>query len=133
MTPALTESDTNGRLALVRTRLAHDRTMLAWIRTATSLITFGFGVHQVFRILPGSGPAGLRETTPIAFGTMMVGLGLAALILAALENRAATTSLTQGFPPSAGFPEAPRSYARIMGVLIFALGIAALIVMHPGT
>ncbi len=133
MTAAVAQSDTNGRLALVRTRLAHDRTMLAWIRTATSLITFGFGVHQVFRILPGSGPTGLRETAPFAFGTMMVGMGLVALILAALENRTATAALTDSFPPAAGFPSPSRSYARLLGILIFALGVTALIVMHLGT
>jgi uncharacterized membrane protein YidH (DUF202 family) len=38
------------RLALERTRVAYDRTMMAWIRTATSLITFGFGIYKFFQL-----------------------------------------------------------------------------------
>ena len=64
---------------------------------------------------------------------MMVGMGLVALILAALENRTATAALTDSFPPAAGFPSPSRSYARLLGILIFALGVTALIVMHLGT
>ena len=30
-----------------RTRLAYQRTMLSWVRTATSLITFGFAVYNI--------------------------------------------------------------------------------------
>jgi hypothetical protein len=37
--------DVASNLAVDRTRLAHERTMLAWVRTATSLITFGFGIQ----------------------------------------------------------------------------------------
>jgi len=44
-------------LALERTRLAHDRTMMAWIRTATSLISFGFTIHKFFEYVHQSGQA----------------------------------------------------------------------------
>jgi uncharacterized membrane protein YidH (DUF202 family) len=37
-------------LAVERTRVAYDRTMLAWTRTATSLITFGFTIYKFFQI-----------------------------------------------------------------------------------
>ena len=41
------------KLSLQRTVLSYERTMLAWVRTSTSLITFGFGIQQFFRAVPG--------------------------------------------------------------------------------
>jgi uncharacterized membrane protein YidH (DUF202 family) len=37
--------DTATPLAFERTRIAYERAMMAWITTATSLITFGFSVR----------------------------------------------------------------------------------------
>ena len=48
--------DVSTRLAVARTRASYDRRMLSWIRTGTSLITFGFGVYKFFQIdQPSSG------------------------------------------------------------------------------
>jgi uncharacterized membrane protein YidH (DUF202 family) len=35
-------------LSIKRTRLSYDRTLMAWIRTATSLISFGFTIYKFF-------------------------------------------------------------------------------------
>jgi inner membrane protein YidH len=34
-------------LAVDRTRLAHERTLMAWVRTATSMISFGFTIAKL--------------------------------------------------------------------------------------
>jgi len=41
-------------LALDRARLAHDRILIAWIRTAFSMISFGFTIIKLFQysVLP---------------------------------------------------------------------------------
>ena len=44
-------------LALERTYLANERTLMAWIRTATSLITFGFTLYKFFEYLHETDPA----------------------------------------------------------------------------
>jgi hypothetical protein len=44
------KADASTELALDRTLLAHERTTLTWIRTATALVTFGFQRPPVFRI-----------------------------------------------------------------------------------
>jgi uncharacterized membrane protein YidH (DUF202 family) len=41
------EVDASAKLSLQRTVLSHERTMLAWVRTSTSLITFGFGIEPL--------------------------------------------------------------------------------------
>jgi putative membrane protein len=51
--PALDDST---RLAFERTHNLYEQTMMSWIRTATSLITFGFSIYKFFQIeAPGSG------------------------------------------------------------------------------
>ena len=39
--------DTATELNFARTRNSYEQTMMSWIRTATSLITFGFSILQV--------------------------------------------------------------------------------------
>jgi putative membrane protein len=43
--------DTNTRLSVERTDLAADRTLMAWIRTAFSMISFGFTIGKFFQYL----------------------------------------------------------------------------------
>jgi putative membrane protein len=126
----LIQADAPSRLAFDRTRLAYERTMLSWIRTAISLITFGFGVHQFFRVTSVHGPADLHDRIPYAFGTIMVLTGLATLLLASVEHRVAMNALRQAYPDVAGYPPMPRSYARVLAALIGLLGIVALILMQ---
>jgi putative membrane protein len=129
-TPDTRLADANSRLALVRTRLSHDRTMLSWVRTATSLITFGFGIHQVFRLAPDRTSASPHEVAPYLFGSAMVGLGLVTLVLASLENRGTSAALDHAYPVSEGFPAAPRNFARVLAALIGVLGIGVLVIMN---
>src|SRR5258708_660327 len=76
--PALPEPN---QPALDRTRLAYERTLLAWVRTATGLITFGFSIYKFFQLQHDSGVAaasrrliGARE-----FAILAICMGLAAL------------------------------------------------------
>jgi inner membrane protein YidH len=46
----MTTLDTGMKLAVERTRLAHERTTMAWGRTAASLISFGFTIYKFFDI-----------------------------------------------------------------------------------
>jgi uncharacterized membrane protein YidH (DUF202 family) len=39
------------KLAVDRTRLVHDQTLMAWVRTSTSLISFGFTIYKFFQYL----------------------------------------------------------------------------------
>ena len=46
-----TKLDFAGELALKRTLLAHQRTLMAWIRTSASMISFGFTIYKFFEYL----------------------------------------------------------------------------------
>ena len=42
--------DDSSQLALERVRASYEQTLMSWIRTATSLITFGFSIYKFFQI-----------------------------------------------------------------------------------
>ena len=55
------------------------------------------------------------------YGLVMIGVGVAALVLATLQHRHLTKRLkTQ-------YPQAPKSLSRVLAVLIASLGILALV------
>jgi putative membrane protein len=108
------------RLALERTRVAYDRTMMAWIRTATSLITFGFGVYKFFQLelkVAGRGNQriGVRE-----FALLMVGAGVLAIILGTVDHWRNIRGIRKRDPTL------PRSLAAVLAALIVGIGVLAM-------
>jgi putative membrane protein len=78
--PALDDAT---ELAVIRTYLAHERTLQAWIRTSASLITFGFSIYKFFEALPavthGAGERGLA--------IFMISVGTAEIVMAIFNYR----------------------------------------------
>jgi putative membrane protein len=67
----------------VRTRLSAERTMMSWVRTAISLIGFGFTIVQFFdrmTEMPGVAPARFPEA-PRYLGLSLILCGVAALLI----------------------------------------------------
>ncbi len=80
--------DITSELAFQRTRKAADRTLMAWMRTSTSMISFGFSIGKLFETLklaPGSVQDVLHDTGPFAVGTLLIGLAIVFLIAALIE------------------------------------------------
>ncbi len=84
------QPSTNTELAKERNRAAAERTLMAWIRTCLTLISFGFGVDRIVAALQESAvydyaddPLHLTRILGLAF----IGIGTCAIILAALEHR----------------------------------------------
>ena len=116
-------SDRVTTLAYDRTRLAYQRTMLSWVRTGTSLITFGFAIYNFHRFVTGE-QARDRILGPHEFATIMVAIGLVALLFATFEYRRDIRELRRQFP------EIPRSpLPGAVALLISVLGLLALIAM----
>ena len=112
--------DTATLLAVERTRVAYDRTMLAWLNTAIHLITFGFTIYQFFVIENPTGSTG-RVIGPRKFALTLISVGLLSLLLAALGNRQNVATLRALYPGS------PRSPAALLAGCIAIVGILALI------
>ncbi|MEY3867021.1 MAG: YidH family protein [Microcoleaceae cyanobacterium] len=62
----------NNELAKERNRAAAERTLMAWIRTSLSLISFGFGIDKILEVLRQSK---LKESTHIYSGARLVCIG----------------------------------------------------------
>ena len=115
-----TTLDTSMRLAFDRDRVAYDRALLAWIRTATSLITLGFVIYKFFQLELGRGLDN-RLIGPRGFSLLMVGAGSVSLVLATLQHRQNMGAMR------ADYPKMPRSRAGLVAALILALGILVMI------
>jgi putative membrane protein len=115
--------DRNTILSYDRTRLAYQRTMLSWVRTGTALITFGFAIYNFHRITTGD-QARSYLIGPHEFATVMVSIGLVALLLATFEHRRDIQLL------KAQHPEILPSPLPVgVALLISVLGLLALIAM----
>jgi uncharacterized membrane protein YidH (DUF202 family) len=76
-------------LPLVQVSLALDRTTLAWIRTALTFGTFGFGMVTFFRGLVQTVPsehAVRLHQAAISMGVALIIMGIAATLVAAVTH-----------------------------------------------
>ena len=77
----------------VRFLLANERTLLAWVRTALTLLIAGAGVEQFASDLP------LRSW----WAAVLIGLGVAAAVTGAGRHAGADRAIRHGALPSAGY------------------------------
>ena len=82
-----TELKTSDILALDRTRLAAERTLMAWVRTAISMISFGFTIYKFLQVLQEQSTLPvLRPQTPRDVGLTLIGIGTFAVIIASVQH-----------------------------------------------
>jgi putative membrane protein len=73
----------------LRTRLSIERTMMSWVRTAISLIGFGFTIVQFFHRMeeiPGTAPAHFPDA-PRYLGLSLIFCGVMALLISIWEYK----------------------------------------------
>jgi putative membrane protein len=74
-------ADINTDLACRRTRAAFQRTLMAWTRTAVSLVGFGFSIPKFFSVLVTSERS--RQAVgdaPVRLGLMLIAVGTLSLV-----------------------------------------------------
>jgi len=117
------ELDRSTALAFARTRAAYERTMMAWIRTATSLIAFGFSVYKFFQLEEYRKFEPNRRIGPREFAIALVSIGIVSLLLATIEYRQNMRALREESP------DRHRSLAVFVAALLSLLGIVAFVLM----
>lgn len=121
-----TKPDTMTALARERTRVAADRTLMAWIRTALSLITFGLGIGKAVELLDAALPARARFLDPrhstlvVAIGLVVV--GVLSLLGAIVQHGVTLRALEQ---PTYTY-KAPLALTLVVAMLLLAIGFLAL-------
>ncbi|MCH9730546.1 MAG: DUF202 domain-containing protein [Actinomycetia bacterium] len=96
---------------------------MAWIRTSTSLIAFGFTIFKFFQYLSTEDHHRQPVVSPWVVGMLMILMGVAALALAWLQHRQEMKTLEAMIGPM------PYSIAGVMAGLIACLGLVAFVVV----
>ena len=108
----------------IRTRLSIERTMMSWIRTAVSLIGFGFTIVQFFermQDIPGAN-AMRHPAAPYYLGLALIFCGVLGLIISIWQYQWTIRYLWSGsFAPLAGMTKD--------GLQTPVIGIAVLLVL----
>ena len=74
-------------LSFDRTRMAAERTLMAWVRTALSMISFGFTIYKFLQAMQEQSRLSvLKSETPRNVGLALIGIGTFALIVACVQH-----------------------------------------------
>ena len=117
--------------AWLRTRMSVERTLMSWVRTAVSLIGFGFTIVQFFNRL-GEMPGNDQARFPQAayyLGLGLIGCGVLATVVAIWQYRWALRYLWAGrFAEIAGMTkEGLQTPVLAVTILLFLIGVFAFV------
>jgi putative membrane protein len=104
-------------LALDRNKLAAERTLMAWLRTCLSMISFGFTIYKFLQVVDeqSSVPV-LRPNAPRNVGLILTGLGTFILVVACIQHWSYVKNLRSDKPYK------PWDLSFIVACLIAILG-----------
>jgi putative membrane protein len=125
-----TEATASNHFAWLNTRQALERTFMAWIRTAVSLISFGFTIVQFFQRfsqMQSDGSRPLSPGAPRVLGLALIGVGILCLVISSWQWRQGVKYMWQPkFRAIAGIGEKPiRSAAFLASVVLLLIGLFA--------
>ncbi len=112
-------------LARERNREAAERTLMGWIRTALSLIGFGFGIGKLDDYLKSAGLHTRLEPghSSLVFGASFIVLGILGLLAATVQHVRILRRLSQ---PNFAY-NAMRPIAMTVASLLMLIGVFGLI------
>lgn len=120
----------SNHFAWMRTMLGLQRTLMAAVRTAVSLIGFGFTVAQFFEKIRGKAPEDLGDVginVPRDLGLILIGAGVVSLSIFLWQYHSAVTYMRSG-DFEAISAKADRSLHRptyIVAYAVILIGMAA--------
>lgn len=115
--------DLRTELAKKRNQAAAERTLMAWIRTSLSLISFGFGIDQIVAAV--NSVAGVNNPIRLSrvLGLFFIALGTWAILAASLQHRQELNHIQH--EDYTYIPE--RSISLIVANLLLVFGVVAFV------
>ena len=112
----------NNDLAMDRSRMASERTLMAWLRTSLSMISFGFTIFKFLEALQQQATIkALRPNSPRNVGLTLIAIGTVALILAGVQHRRYLRALgTDEARAGLDLPLLVSGLVVLLGLLMFA-------------
>jgi inner membrane protein YidH len=109
-------------LGVSRTLMAADRTLMAWIRTSLSMLSFGFTIYKFLLYIRESVSEGVfRAQGPRRFGIFLIALGTLSIVFGVLDYY----RITKGLEGESG--RKPWSFVLLVGALTAFLGLFLLV------
>jgi len=65
--------------------MASDRTLMAWVRTALSMISFGFTIYKLLQGFEEAGTTFGHAGSPRTMGLILTGMGTVSMVLGIVE------------------------------------------------
>ena len=124
------KANLTNELAKERNRAAYDRTLMAWIRTAISLIGFGFAIAKSYEYIQmdemeKTGRFIDQIHAPLWFGMSFIVLGMLCILGGVIQYVKVVKQLQSG---QFTYGE-PRPLAKIVALILLIIGIFALITL----
>jgi putative membrane protein len=110
-------------LAIERTRMAADRTLMGWTRTALSMIGFGFTIFKFLESVQSKELASRTMTphSPRVAGLTLISIGVFSLVIACLQHWKYVKKL------KSDQPYRPWDLGLVVAGLIGLLGLAMIV------
>jgi putative membrane protein len=122
------KANLTNELAKERNRAAYDRTLMAWIRTAISLIGFGFAIAKSYEYIQmdemeKTGRFIDQIHAPLWFGMSFILLGMLCILGGVIQYVKVVKQIQSG---QFTYGE-PRPLAKIIALILLIIGVFALI------
>jgi len=129
--PTLDQGLTNTQLSWMRSDLSNLRTLMAWVRTAVSMIGFGFTIYNFYKgFLEQLAEAGKADAAR-NLGVALVAAGTISMVVALVNYWTINKSLER-LAMRIALPNEMRHrwiYAYVIAALIMGIGLVTLIFM----